>query len=278
MFRKPQSEKERFREQERKRDYRSQIKNKLLTSLGNSFLASSTSASDGGLPKLATMTASGRLVCTLCKHESQDIVSFQTHVKLEVHKKSLRELKDEIEVQRTVIEHIQNLIKAQSGESPEATQQQEEEEDQNRMGNHQQQTGRDTHMDIEGESRPRGTDSSAYLNKRNPLTTMQVEERILPEATREVIGAQAGGTKGSGEEWTQETDKSLIQLMTEPVREDGLREAGVRDGEQGKSKREGNDVQGLLQMRQVSESDRTKERLAMLKERALKNRGQAGGK
>ena len=278
MFRRPQAEKDKFRELERKREYRADIKSKLFTSLGRSFVAGSSSSEEGSLPKLAQMTAAGRLVCKLCSHESLDIVGFQSHVRLDTHRRAVNELREEIEVQKTVIEHIQKLIKAQSDEDPEP--------EHSHMNNNSKMIQEDT--------APGNPDS--FLNKRGPLTSMKIEERIVedpdPSETHFSGNPSPNQNKPSTsnpqpqnglkhqesadtDTWRPETNKSLIALLAEPVHE----EEGQNTRFGGSTANEGANKGGVsaVQAKLVGESEKTKDRLAQLKERAMKNRV-GGGK
>lgn len=278
MFRRPQAEKDKFRELERKREYRADIKSKLFTSLGRSFVAGSSSSEEGTHPKLAQMTTAGRLVCKLCSHESLDIVGFQSHVRLDTHRRAVNELREEIEVQKTVIEHIQKLIKAQFDEDPEPE---------------------NSHMNsnskmVQENSSP--ADSDSFLSKRGPLTSMKIEERIMenPDLSETHFSGNPSQSQNKPstsnpqpqnglkpqesadtDAWRPETNKSLIALLAEPVHE----EAGQNARFGGHTANEGPNKGGVsaVQAKLVGESEKTKDRLAQLKERAMKNR-MGGGK
>lgn len=279
MFRRPQAEKDKFRELERKREYRADIKSKLFTTLGRNFVAGSSSSEEGGLPRLALMTAAGRLVCKLCNHESLDIVGFQSHVKLDTHRRSVNELREEIEVQKTVIDHIQKLIKAQSDEDPEP--------------NHSHMNNNNSKM-VQEDSSPAHPDS--FLNKRGPLTSMKIEERIVddsdPSETHfsenhstsqnkpstskaQLQSAVKQQESADTDTWRPETNKSLIALLAEPVLEDDAHDAGfgANKGFEGANK----GGVSALQTKLVGENEKTQDRLAQLKQRAMKNR-MGGGK
>jgi hypothetical protein len=269
MFRRPQAEKDKFRELDRKREYRTEIKNQLLTSLGNSFLAGASSSSgDGNLPKLAIMTASGKLVCKLCKHESQDLLGFQVHVKLELHKRALVDLKEDIEVQKTVIEHIQNLIKAETGES-DLEPIQEEMHNINHQNPFQKLS---TRMDIEETSIQPPNNPEEFLSKRKPLTTMKIEERVVETSlTQSPPPEKNNHTINSS--WEQATSESLISILTKAPPEPGL-ESSASGTENLNPAEQTTATSSILKQKQHSDSEKTKERLQQLKDRALRNRTQ----
>ena len=90
--------KARFREKERKREYREEIRNRIKDS-------------NTKLPSFARVTTAGKISCFICHCECTDSISFKHHMKERKHVNAVNELKDEIEVQREVNLHVLKLLK-----------------------------------------------------------------------------------------------------------------------------------------------------------------------
>ena len=102
MFAQPQN-KLKFKEIERRREFREEIKNRLKES-------------NLKIPGFARLSHTGRIQCQICKTEHPEINSFRYHLREKTHRSALDSLKEELEVQRKVNSHIEQLIKAQNGE------------------------------------------------------------------------------------------------------------------------------------------------------------------
>ncbi len=102
MFAQPQN-RQKFKEIERRREFREEIKNRLKDS-------------NLRIPGFAKLTHTGRIQCQICKTEHPEINSFRFHLREKVHRSALDSLKEELEVQRNVNAHIDQLIKAENGE------------------------------------------------------------------------------------------------------------------------------------------------------------------
>ena len=102
MFALPQN-KLKFKEIERRREFREEIKNRIKDA-------------NLRIPGFAKLTHTGRIQCQICKSEHPEINSFRLHLREKTHRSALDGLKEELEVQRKVNTHIQQLIRAQSSE------------------------------------------------------------------------------------------------------------------------------------------------------------------
>lgn len=102
MFAHPQN-KHKFREIERRREFREEIKNRLKEA-------------NLRIPGFVKLTHTGRFQCQICKSEHPEINSFRLHLREKTHRLALDSLKEELEVQKKVNAHIQQLIKAQNSE------------------------------------------------------------------------------------------------------------------------------------------------------------------
>ena len=90
-------DKQKFKEVERRREFREEAKNRL-------------NSSGVILPSFSRQTYAGRIFCTICERDYGEPISFKLHVKEPWHKEKLQTLKDELAVQRAVNEHIRKLL------------------------------------------------------------------------------------------------------------------------------------------------------------------------
>ena len=90
-------DKHKFKEIERKREFREEAKSRL-------------NISGIALPSFAKTTYTGRIICNICEREYGEPTSFKLHVKEAWHRDKLQSLKDELDVQRAVNDHVRRLM------------------------------------------------------------------------------------------------------------------------------------------------------------------------
>lgn len=86
-----------FKETEKKREFREDIKNKLRQS-------------NIKLPSFAKYTPLGRISCSICGEDSSDLNAFKLHLKDKRHIQALDRLKEELLVQEQVNRHVAVLL------------------------------------------------------------------------------------------------------------------------------------------------------------------------
>lgn len=142
--------KQKFKERERVREFREEIKSRIRTS-------------NVKLPMFASFTNVGRIRCRICDSELPEVNSFKGHLQEKVHKKALENLKDELEVQKKVNAHIEQLLK---------------------QGNEEEMWHEETiGMNQMGDS---PDPSLSKLGKRTERPQLIIEERLAPEKVEDV--------------------------------------------------------------------------------------------